>query len=325
MQYVDFDMGGAPSSLSVKEHAPLSTPAGKVKVSVVSFGINRADTLQRQGKYPAPKGESSILGLEVAGTVIEVTDGVTEFSVGDKVFGLVAGGGYATEVIAEPSHLMPIPDGMAFFEAAGLAEVFLTAYQCLRTISHVKPAERVLIHGGASGVGLAALQLCRHWGVHSAVTASSENKLLQCKENGAELLINYHTHIFDEEVRGTWPSGVQMVLDMVGGDYLNKNLNVLSQDGRIVYLAMLAGRYADNLDMALLLSKRATITGTTLRNRSDAYKAELVQDFTSTCLPAFSTKELKVNVDTHYHIADITKTHARLESNDTMGKLVVSW
>lgn len=325
MQYVDFETGGTPASLVVKTQAPLSTPSTKVKVSVMSFGINRADTLQRQGRYPAPQGESEILGLEVAGVIAEVGENVTQLSVGDKVFGLVAGGGYATEVIVEPSHLMPIPDGMAFHEAAGLAEVFLTAFLCLRTLSHVKPANHVLIHGGASGVGLAALQLCRHWGVNTAVTASNSSKLSQCQRNGAELLINYKQQAFDEEISKAWPDGVEMVLDMVGGDYLNRNLKVLKQDGRIVYLAMLGGRYADNLDMALLLAKRATILGTTLRNRSDVYKTALVDDFKATCLPAFSTGELVVNIDTHYSITDIAETHARLEANDSMGKLVVSW
>lgn len=325
MQFVDFEKGCEPTALVVKTQGSLSTPQGKVKVKVNSFGINRADTLQRQGHYPPPPGESPILGLEVAGTVYEVGEGVSTFKQGDRVFGLVAGGGYATEVVVNPAHLIPIPKDMPFHEAAGLAEVFLTAFQCLRTIAHVKPAQRVLIHGGASGVGLAATQLCRYWGVHSAVTASSPEKLELCSANGAEHLINYKLQSFDDVLKRVWPEGVSMVLDMVGGDYLNRNLKVLEQDGRVVYLAMLAGRYADNLDMAMLLGKRASIVGTTLRNRSDEYKANLISDFAKVCLPAFETGELRVNIDTHYRIDDIDKPHARLERNDTQGKLVVSW
>jgi NADPH:quinone reductase-like Zn-dependent oxidoreductase len=172
---------------------------------------------------------------------------------------------------------------------------------------------------------LAATQLCRYWGVHSAVTASSKEKLSLCEQNGAEHLINYKQQVFDEVLNNEWPEGVDMVLDMVGGDYLNRNLKVLRQDGKVVNLAMLAGRYADNLDMALLLGKRASIIGTTLRNRSDDYKAELIRNFAAVCLPAFESGELKVNIDTHYHIDDVSKTHARLENNDTQGKLVVSW
>lgn len=325
MHYVDFEKGCNPEALTVNERQGYSLSGGKVKVDVKAFGVNRADTLQRQGKYPPPPGESEILGLEVAGVVSEVASDVSTFKEGDKVFGLVAGGGYATEVLVNPAHLMPIPEGMPFFEAAGLTEVFLTAFQCLRTIAHIKPAQRALIHGGASGVGLAATQLCRYWGVHSAVTASSKEKLSLCEQNGAEHLINYKQQVFDEVLNNEWPEGVDMVLDMVGGDYLNRNLKVLRQDGKVVNLAMLAGRYADNLDMALLLGKRASIIGTTLRNRSDDYKAELIRNFAAVCLPAFESGELKVNIDTHYHIDDVSKTHARLENNDTQGKLVVSW
>lgn len=325
MQYVDYDKGCAPHALTVKTCNDLLTPIDKVKVKVHAFGINRADTLQRQGHYPPPPGESTILGLEVAGSIAEVGDNVSKFNVGDTVFGLVAGGGYATDVVVNPAHLMHIPKGLTFHEAAGLAEVFLTAFQCLRTIAHIKPAQRALIHGGASGIGLAATQLCQYWGVHCAVTASSEEKLAKCSENGAEQLVNYTTHAFDDVLKNAWPEGVDMVLDMVGGDYLNRNLKVLKQDGVIVYLAMLAGRYADNLDMGLLLGKRASIIGTTLRNRSDEYKARLIEDFSSVCLEAFATGELKVNIDTHYHISDIDKPHARLEDNSTQGKIVVSW
>lgn len=325
MQFVDYEKGCGPDKLTVKSQKGLTTPLDKVKVEVRAFGINRADTLQRQGHYPAPPGESAILGLEVAGVISEVGDNVSKFNVGEAVFGLVAGGGYASEVIVNPAHLMRIPKAMAFYEAAGLAEVFLTAFQCLRTIAHIKPAEYALIHGGASGVGLAATQLCQYWGVHCAVTASSSDKLALCSQNGAEQLINYKTQAFDEVLREAWPQGVNMVLDMVGGDYLNRNLKVLKQDGLVVYLAMLAGRYADNLDMALLLGKRASIVGTTLRNRSDEYKADLIHDFSSVCLDAFSTGELQVNIDTHYEIKDIDKPHVRLENNDTQGKIVVSW
>ncbi|WP_412727662.1 NAD(P)H-quinone oxidoreductase [Alteromonas sp. D210916BOD_24] len=325
MQYVDFTKGCKPSELIVKERACYSTVPGKVNVDVKAFGINRADTLQRQGNYPPPAGESDILGLEVAGVIAKVPKDVHTFKEGDKVFGLVAGGGYATEVLVNPAHLMRIPEGMPYFEAAGLAEVFLTAFQCLRTIAHLKPAQRALIHGGASGVGLAAIQLCRYWGVHSAVTASSQEKLALCEHNGAEHLINYREQQFDDVLKEVWPEGVDMVLDMVGGDYLNRNLKVLKQDGKVVYLAMLAGRYADNLDMAMLLGKRASIIGTTLRNRSDEYKAELIRDFATVCLPAFERKALKVNIDTHYTISDIDKPHVRLENNQTHGKLVVSW
>lgn len=325
MQFVNFDKGCAPDGLTLAEVDAPQLTNDNVLVRVHAFGVNRADTLQRQGHYPPPPGESDILGLEVAGEVINVGAGVSEWKVGDKVFGLVAGGGYAEFVAVNPLHLMRIPDNMPFSTAAGLAEVFLTAFQCLRLIANVKPAQRVLIHGGASGVGLAATQLCDYWGIESAVTASSAGKLAQCKHNGANLLINYKTQNFADEIRAQWPGGVDMVLDMVGGDYLNRNLQILKRDGIVVYLAMLAGRYADNLDMALLLGKRARIQGTTLRNRTDDYKSTLINDFSITCLPAFSTGELTVNIDTVYSINEMKNAHERLENNDTQGKVTVQW
>jgi len=325
VQFVDFEKGCAPRALSIRHGSLLTTPENFVKVKVNAFGVNRADTLQRQGHYPPPPGESEILGLEVAGIVDDVGEKVSQWKVGDKVFGLVAGGGYASEVVVNPTHLMRIPEGMAFSTAAGLAEVFLTAFQCLRTIAHVKPAEKVLIHGGASGVGLAALQLCRHWGVEAAATASSSQKLAMCQENGASVLINYKESCFATVLGERWPSGVAMVLDMVGGDYLNRNIKVLARDGMIVQLAMLAGRFADKLDMGLLLQKRATLQGTTLRNRDDSYKTALIEAFSTACLDAFTCNELHVNIDTVYGIDQVGIAHERLENNDTMGKIVVEW
>lgn len=324
MKYVDFSKGG-PETLRVSEtQAPVLQP-GQVLVDVKAFGINRADTLQRQGKYPPPPGESEILGLEVAGVVSSVCDTVSVWKPGDRVFGLVAGGGYAEQVAVNQHHLMAIPDNMPSDHAAGLAEVFLTAYQCLQTLAGLKQGQRALIHAGASGVGLAALQLCRYLGIDAATTASSAQKLSLCTEMGASIGINYTSDDFSAVLKENWPDGVDMVLDMVGGDYLNRNLAVLKRDGHIVQLAMLAGRYADKLDLGLLLGKRARIEGTTLRSRTDAYKRELIEAFASHCLPAFSSGELKVNVDTVYDASEIQTAHQRLEDNDTQGKIVVRW
>jgi len=325
MRFIDYKKGAMPSGLvvAIGESPPMLED--QVKVRVHAFGVNRADTLQRQGHYPPPPGESEILGLEVAGEIIDVGSKVAQWKLGDKVFGLVAGGGYAQEVVVNPQHLMGIPGNMSFSSAAGLAEVFLTAFQCLRFIADVQSKERVLIHGGASGVGLAATQLCRFFGAQCAVTASSAQKLAQCQANGAGMLINYQQQDFADEIKSNWPDGVNMVLDMVGGDYLNRNLKVLARDGIVVYLAMLGGRYADKLDMALLLGKRARIQGTTLRNRSDEYKSRLIGKFSDICLPAFSNGELTVNIDTVYGVNDIGLSHQRLEQNDTQGKIVIRW
>lgn len=325
MRYIDFDKGAGPESLKISETDTPAIASGQVLVKVHAFGVNRADTLQRQGKYPPPPGESDILGLEVSGIVTEVADDVTQWKTGDKVCGLVAGGGYAEYVGVNARHLMPVPESMSLTHAAGLTEVFLTAWQALFTIGNLQAQDKALIHAGASGVGLAALQLCKLKGIATATTASSEDKLAQCRDMGANLTINYKEQDFAAVLKDTWPEGVNFVLDFVAGDYLNRNLKVLAQDGHIVYLAMLAGRFADKLDMALMLGKRARIQGSTLRNRSDAYKADLIRDFCEHGLPGFDDGTLTGNVDTVLPAEEVGNAHARLEANDSRGKIIVEW
>ena len=325
MQFVDYEQGQGPESLTISQtQRPVIKP-GYVRVRVAAFGVNRADTLQRQRHYPPPPGESEILGLEVAGEVIEVGEHVSGWQAGDRVFGLVAGGGYAEEVVVLASHIMRCPASLSFEQCAGLAEVYLTAFQCLDLIGGVEQGQRALIHAGASGVGLAALQLCRYFGVETATTASSAKKLAHCEQMGASVCINYKEKDFQDVLKTVWPDGVEFVLDVVGGDYLNKNLGVLKQDGIIVYLAMLAGRYADKLDMAKMLAKRARIQATTLRNRSDDYKSALIQRFTDRCLQAFDNGELTVNMDTVFAVQDLSEAHRRLEENNSVGKFVGKW
>lgn len=325
MRFIDHEQGEGPGGLFINHTARPALAPGYVRVRVAAFGVNRADTLQRKGLYPPPPGESPILGLEIAGEVIEVGDEDGQWQAGDRVFGLVAGGGYAEEVVVLSDHLMRCPASLSFEQSAGLAEVYLTAFQCLHLIADIKSGQRALIHAGASGVGLAALQLCRLFGVETATTASSADKLALCKDMGASLLINYQQEDFKSVITQAWSDGVNMVLDVVGGDYLNRNLSLLTQDGTVVYLAMLGGRYADKLDMASLLAKRATIQGTTLRNRTDGYKTSLIKLFSQRCLAAFDTGALKVNIDTVFAAGDIAQAHQRLENNDSMGKFVGRW
>lgn len=324
MKFVDFVVGCEPSELFIGD-VDIPTPlSNQVLVKVTAFGVNRADTLQRQGKYPPPSGESEILGLEVSGQVVELGSNVSQWKKGQSVFGLVAGGGYAQYVAVEASHLMPVPKTVSLNQAAGIAEVFLTAYQSLFELGGLKPNQKVLIHAGASGVGLAAIQLAKALGAEVAVTASSQQKLLACKALGADLSINYTAENFADAIKEKW-RGVDLVIDFVGGDYLNRNLKALNIDGRIVYLAMLAGRYADKLDMAMLLGKRASIIGSTLRNRSDEYKTALINGFCKTWLASFAEGTLKANIDSLYSANDIGLAHQRLEDNQTLGKLIGLW
>ncbi|WP_339720373.1 NAD(P)H-quinone oxidoreductase [uncultured Paraglaciecola sp.] len=327
MQYIKHQNGCAPEALDINQTTIPELAANQVLVKVACFGLNRADTLQRQGKYPAPPGESDILGLEVSGTIEQIHPQQTThdvFKFGDKVFGLVAGGGYAEYVAVNTQHLMPAPAKMDMAQVAGIAECFLTAYQALFIENNLQPNQHVLIHAGASGVGLAAIQLAKRHGCSVAVTASSQRKLDLCKQVGADLVINYQQQDFAVEIAKHW-KGCDLIIDFVAGDYLNRNLKLLNIDGNVLYLAMLAGRYADKLDMALMLGKRATVKASTLRNRSDQYKTHLISAFSQACLADFDNGKLFPNIDSKFAAKDIGKAHQRLESNDTMGKLIGCW
>jgi NADPH2:quinone reductase len=335
MQFIKHENGCAPDSLEIGCTEIPKLVSGQVLVKVACFGLNRADTLQRQGKYPAPTGESDILGLEMSGEVMQVhpqqnshqmtySTNKEPFTLGDKVFGLVAGGGYAEYVAVCSSHLMLVPKGMGMSHAAGIAECFLTAYQAMFIENNLQPKQYVLIHAGASGVGLAAIQLAKRHGCMVAVTASSQVKLDLCKQLGADLIINYTQQDFAVEVAKHW-HGCDLIIDFVAGDYLNRNLKLLNIDGNLIYLAMLAGRYADTLDMAMLLGKRATVKGTTLRSRHEQYKTHLIKEFSQACLADFDDHALIPNIDTEFSAKDVGIAHQRLEDNDTMGKLIGCW
>lgn len=327
MQFIKHENGCAPEALATNQTDIPTLESGQVLIKVACFGVNRADTLQRQGKYPAPAGESDILGLEMSGEVVEIHPQQINhqpFKLGDKVFGLVAGGGYAEYVAVNSQHLMPVPLNIEMPQAAGIAECFLTAYQALFIENNLQPKHKVLIHAGASGVGLAAIQLAKWHGCAVAVTASSEAKLEQCQKLGAQLLINYKNQDFAVEVAKHW-QGCDLIIDFVAGDYLNRNLKLLNADGNILYLAMLAGRYADKLDMAMLLGKRATVKGSTLRSRTDEYKTHLIKTFSKACLAEFEHGSLIPNIDTEFAAKDVGKAHQRMQDNQTMGKLIGCW
>ena len=327
MKFVKHENGCAPEALEINQTDIPALASGQVLVKVACFGVNRADTLQRQGKYPAPAGESDILGLEVSGEIVDIhspQNNHQSFKLGDQVFGLVAGGGYAEYVAVNSEHLMPVPANMDMFQAAGIAECFLTAYQALFIENNLQPKQHILIHAGASSVGLAAIQLAKRHGCLVATTASSQVKLDLCQQLGADLVINYQQQDFAVEIAKHW-QGCDLIIDFVAGDYLNRNLKLLNMDGNLLYLAMLAGRYVDKLDMAMMLGKRATVKGSTLRSRHDHYKTHLIKEFSQTCLSDFATGALFPNIDTKFAAKDVGKAHQRLENNDSMGKLIGCW
>lgn len=299
-----------------------------VLIRVEASGINRADLLQIAGHYPPPAGASDIVGLEVAGTVERAPTG-SVFSPGDRVMALLAGGGYAQYAAVDASSVMPLPDNLDFIQGAAIPEAFITAYQVLFEIGQLnqriaKKSLRVLIHAGASGVGSAAIQLALAVGCEVFTTASCDTKLNALKEFGQIHLINYKTQDFSQHIsEHTAGQGVDIIIDFIGGDYLNGNIDSIALDGIIINLAMLGGRFSPNFDFAKLLMKRATVTGTTLRNRSNEYKASLVADFSSQFLDSFSSGALEPVIDSSYQYSDVKTALDHIGANRNIGKLVL--
>jgi NADPH:quinone reductase len=326
MRFIDFKVGCSAQELFINETDVPEIKIGQVLVKVAAFGINRADLLQRQGLYPAPVGESDILGLEMAGEIVQISPELTHLSdlkIGDKVFGLVAGGAYAEYVAVDIRHVIAQPENLSAIQAAGLAECFLTAYQAMFVEYELVSNSQVLIHAGASGVGLAAIQLAKKLNCYVAVTASGAAKLAVCQATGADLLINYLESDFVSVMKNY--SKPNLIIDFIGADYVNRNLSVIAQDGCIIQLAMLGGRKADHIDLALLLGKRVTLKGSTLRNRSADYKAHLVQSFKQKFGQQLVKQEISANIDRHYFIDAVGQAHLRMENNLNSGKLVCFW
>lgn len=323
-------------SLSIQTiEKPLLAP-DECLIKVAAIGVNRADLLQRQGKYPAPNGESTILGLEVCGTIVAsgLSVNPSNFKTGSLIFCLVPGGGYAEYVKVKADHILPLPKDFTVIEGAAIAEVFLTAYQSLfllgdiKSIIHDKKKVNkqchVLIHAGASGVGTAAIQLAKALGCNVTVTAGSDTKVKACLSLGADHAINYHKNDFVFWSKEHYRNGYDVILDVVGGNYLQKNIDVCAFDGCIVILAMLGGRYSDSVDMAKLLSKRITIKASTLRNRSDDYKSALIKAFKNDFMSLLADKKIKPVIDTCYAWQKVEQAHDKLQSNQTIGKVVLT-
>ncbi|WP_299825597.1 NAD(P)H-quinone oxidoreductase [uncultured Pontibacter sp.] len=316
---------GGPEQLTLGEYEqPLPGPYDLL-VKVHATALNRADTLQRQGKYPPPKGASPILGLEIAGEVVEAGINCTRFKKGDKVFGLLPGGGYAEYTIINEHMAMPVPDNLSMEEAAAIPEVFMTAYQALFWLGKLQPGERALIHAGASGVGTAAIQLAR---VHKAevLVTASETKLDACKELGAHKTINYKDPeaTFDAHVLAhTNSEGVDVIVDFIAGPYFNQNIECLRTDGRLIILASLGGGKVESLDLRKILVKRLQVMGSTLRSRTKDYQIKLTQEMSSYTMPHFESGAIKPVVDSVYNWQDVAEAHRYMEQNKNIGKIVL--
>lgn len=322
MRYLECDSDSGQCRISTAPIPELGSD--DVLLKVTAFGINRADLLQKEGKYPPPKGASDILGMEVSGIVQQTGASVAKNVIGRQVCAMITGGGYAEFVAVNVAHLIPVSGQMDPVHSGGLPEVFLTAYQALFDIGSLKPKQRVLVHAGASGVGTAAIQLAHFMGCEVAVTTSTDVKNAACEQLGARICINYKTNKFDDVLKskGFAPN---VIIDVVGEGNLQRNINVAAMDCVIIQLAMLGGRYAQQLDIAKLLAKRIQLQGSTLRNRSDHYKTRLVNGLLEQFGDAFINNDIHPVVDTIYCANDIALAHQKMAQNNNIGKLIAHW
>lgn len=310
-------------SLIWAETATPEPKANEVKIKVHASAINRADLLQRQGMYPPPPGASDVMGLECAGEIIATGSEVTQFSVGDAVCALLAGGGYAEVVCVDAGSVLPVPTGLTMEQAAALPEVFATAWLNLFMEASLKPGESVVLHAGASGVGTAGIQLCKAFDNPVFVTVGDEGKLKACIELGAATGSNRHEGSFLEAAQAFAPNGVDVILDPVGGAYLADNINLMGMGGRLVLIGLMGGAQTD-INLAAMMIKRLRIVGSTLRARPLNEKAEVMGQLGELVWPKIEAGEIKPIVDTVFPVQQTDEAHALVASDKTIGKVILS-
>jgi putative PIG3 family NAD(P)H quinone oxidoreductase len=314
---------GGPEVLKPAD-APMPVPRpGEVLIKVAAAGVNRPDVLQRMGLYPVPPGASSIPGLEVAGEIVELGEGVSLWQKGDRVTALTAGGGYAEYALAHEGSCMRIPKGMGMVEAACIPETFMTVWHNVFERGGLKAGESFLVHGGSSGIGSTAIQLAVHFGARVFATAGTGEKCAYCERLGAERAINYKSQSFANVIKdATAGRGVDVILDMVGGTYTKDNIACAAEDGRIVQIAFLKGPRVE-IDLAPLMVKRLTLTGSTLRPRKPEFKAHLARELEQKVWPLLESGAVKIVVDKAFPLADAAAAHRHMEASAHMGKIVL--
>ncbi|WP_206052282.1 NAD(P)H-quinone oxidoreductase [Nioella ostreopsis] len=320
MRAVEIAGSGGPEVLRPVD-VPVPTPgAGQILIAVDYAGVNRPDALQRAGSYAPPPDASPLPGLEAAGTVAAVGPGVSQWQVGDKVTALLPGGGYAEYVLTFADHALPVPQGMAMDRAAALCETFFTVWSNVFMRGGLQAGERFLVHGGSSGIGTTAIQLAREFGARVFATAGSAEKCAACEDLGAERAINYREEDFAEVLRGM--GGADLILDMVGGPYIAKNLKALADDGRLVQIAFLQGPKAE-VNFAQLMTRRLTMTGSTLRPQSVQAKARIAAELAAHVWPLLEAGKIGPVMDSEFPLEDAAGAHARMESSAHIGKIVL--
>ena len=324
MTYVKLRQYGPPEGL-VAERAEIPAPReGEVLIKVAAAGVNRPDVLQRLGNYAPPPGASDVLGLEVAGTVAAIGEYVQTWKIGDKVCALVAGGGYAEYCLAPAPQCLPVPKGLSMVEAAGIPETFFTVWTNVFERGRLQAGEKFLVHGGSSGIGTTAIQLAKQFGAEVFTTAGSEDKCAFCKKLGADIAINYRTSDFVEEVRKhTGGDGVDLILDMVGGPYIEKNIKSLKVEGRLVQIAFLQTSRV-TLDCMPIMLKRVTFTGSTLRPRTVEQKSEIAKALRQKVWPLLEAGKVKPIIHSTFPLAEAAAAHRLMESSQHIGKIILT-
>jgi NADPH2:quinone reductase len=307
-------------------HEDLDIPMpgdNEVLIKVKAAGVNRPDILQRRGLYKVPDNASPIMGLEVAGEIVQLGNGVEKKRLGEKICALVPGGGYAEYVVTNKAHCLPIPKGFSFEEAAGLCECLFTVWINLVKLGQLKKNEIFLVHGGSSGIGMFSIQIAKQLGARVLATVKNTEKANFCYEMGADQVVNYSSEDFHDTFKNVYKSnGIDCILDMVGGDYFEKNIDLLGNEGRLVTIAFLRGN-AVKLDLSKLMMKRLMLTGSTLRPRSVEFKSEVANDLLENVWPLLNEHKIRVHIDAIFRLDQFKEAHSHMENGNHLGKIIL--
>jgi putative PIG3 family NAD(P)H quinone oxidoreductase len=325
MKYIAHGSGGPPSVMQLAEGPKPALQSGQVLIEVHFAGVNRPDVAQRLGRYPPPPDASPILGLEVSGRVVEVGAEVATLKVGDEVCALTPGGAYAEYCAVPASHCLPIPKGLSLLQAAALPENFFTVWTNVFDRGRLQSGETFLVHGGSSGIGLTAIQLAKAFGARVFTTVGNPAKAAACVAHGADVAVNYKEQDFEKELQAAGAKqGIDVILDMVGGTYIAKNLKLLGLNGRLVHIAFLEGSKAPDVDLLPVMIKRLTITGSTLRPRSLADKAAIASSLREKVWPLLESGKIKPVIHATFPLAEVIKAHELMESSQHIGKIMLA-
>lgn len=323
MRAIEIKTPGSPEALTIATRTTPTPEQHQVLIKVAAAGVNRPDVMQRKGLYPPPPGASDIPGLEVSGTIAALGQQVDHLNIGDQVCALVTGGGYAEYCLASANCCLPLPTGLSFIQAAALPETFFTVWSNVFDRARLQPGETLLVHGGSSGIGTTAIQLAKAFNSKVFVTAGSAEKCQLCLNLGADAAINYHTEDFVDAILNlTQNKGVDVILDMVGGDYLPRNIKCMADDARLVQIAVQNGPKTD-INLLPVMLKRLTITGSTLRARNDAFKADIAKQLLNNVWPLLEIGLIKPIIHSTFSLSDAAKAHELMESNQHFGKIIL--